>query len=112
MVGALDVSIVKGRTELGNRREELGVHLELLLIGGLHVLRTPTKVPDGRRQFPGRRRLNFVEKNPGLLRPDRVGDSREFRFLAVEFASVEIDGSGWIERVQLKMMEVRDRHCC
>src|SRR5262249_18012460 len=76
--------------DIGQRGKELRSRLDLFLIRGLHIFRTPAEVPDCRSELPRRRRLHFVEEKPRLLRPDRILIEKLALF-AIELACVELN---------------------
>jgi hypothetical protein len=118
VVGSFDICVKEATAactaenvaDIGQRGKELRPGLDLFLIRGLHIFRTPTEVPDCRRELPRRRRLDFVEEKPRLLRPDRILIEKPALF-AIEFARVELNRARGIGCVEMQVMKVCGGFC-
>src|SRR5215831_12409980 len=99
-VAAADVA------DICDRCCEFSAAIDLLLVGRLHILRTPAKVPDGRGNIGFWRLRRLVKQYPGLLCPDGFGAAVETCLLAVEFGGVEVDRGVRVRGVEMQMVKM------
>ena len=113
VVGSLDIGVKEATgactaenvADISQRGEELRARLDLFLIRGLHIFRTPAEVPDCRSELPRRGSHYFVEEKPRLLGPHRILVEEPALF-AIELACVELHRRSRIGRVEVQVMKV------